>query len=139
MQSEWPTRLLCAVCRGWFPPHPSATKTQKTCSIACRRRRRNHQARQRRGRDLGAYRAAEKARQQQSRATRAAPATVRMSRAGLGPEMGAVLGEYLEKLDQVFRQSRATFERALIRMIADSRISLAACGAPPVAQGEAGA
>jgi hypothetical protein len=61
-----------------------------------------------------------------------------MSRAALGPEMVAALGECLDKVDQAFRQSRATFARTLIRMFAASGANTAACGAAPAAQGEAG-
>lgn len=91
-----------------------------------------------------ASRAAEQQRQQRSRASRSGsrPATVRMSRATLGPEVAAVFGECLEKLDQSFRQSRATFERALvgtlIRMFASSEAKAAANGASTASQGQAG-
>jgi hypothetical protein len=47
--------------------------------------------------------------------------TVRMSRATLEPEMGAVVEECLENLDKMFQLSRTTLERELVRRLASLR------------------
>ncbi len=58
-----------------------------------------------------------------------------MSRTTLEPEVGAVVEECLENLDKMFRLSRTTLERELVRRLASLRGNAAGEG---MRRGQAG-
>jgi len=60
-------RRRCVECRNWFDPHRAAVSAQRTCSTACRRRRRRDLAKRRRAVKLEHFRRLERSRQQEHR------------------------------------------------------------------------
>src|SRR5258708_3518737 len=84
-------RRTCTSCRKWFDPKPSAVKTQKACSAACRAERCAMLARRRRERHLQESRVAERERQRACRKRRLSGAEMvpgpALSRATLSPQV----------------------------------------------------
>jgi hypothetical protein len=68
------TRRRCTECRCVFTPSPRAQSTQRVCGPECRAARDRKLARARRRREVDAYRADERGRQQERRAAQAARA-----------------------------------------------------------------
>ena len=114
-------RRRCTSCRKWYEAAPSARATQKTCSEACRAKRRAMLARQRRERSLQESRVAERERQRACRQRRksgdgAAPRRV-LSRAALPAQVTEIRKEILAILDHAARRSRASLDRQLRAML----------------------
>lgn len=116
-QAKKRARRRCCECRSWYRPAPSATKTQKTCSKACRLRRRAKQEKARREADLEATRRLERERQRRHRERKAeAVECAQMSRAGLSAKAREALEEILVKLGHEQRMSRDGLGRRLRRL-----------------------
>lgn len=110
-------RRTCTSCRKWFQAEAAATRTQKTCSLACRAKRRAMLARQRRERSLHESRVADRKRQQACRARRrrdlVEPPRRAMSRATLSPQAIEMQAQVMAIVDHAARLSRATLGRQL--------------------------
>ena len=108
-------RPQCSECDGRFDPHPRTGKRQKTCGDECRRKRRGHQAKKRRGLKPEAFRAAERTRQAKHRRKKGlAPP---MSRADLPSEVEARIEEMMAQMEARELLSRADFRRQLRRLV----------------------
>jgi hypothetical protein len=106
-------RRRCCECRSWYAPKPSTSKTQRTCSKACRLRRRGEREKARRAADLGAARKLERVRQRRHRERRKQTPGPQMSRAGLSVEARETIERIVEELGQLQRLSRAGLGRRL--------------------------
>ena len=118
-------RRTCTSCRAWYEPKPSARATQKTCSEACRTKRRARVALQRREGRLQESRVAERERQRACRARRrsgakASPRGV-LSRATLPVQVAAMVEQILAILDHGARLSRASLGRQLHEMLRETK------------------
>jgi hypothetical protein len=82
----------------------------------CRLLRRAADARRRRGEDLAAARADERARKKSSR-TRLGLAGAEMSRAGLPPQLSQRVEEFMIEVGQADERSRAGLRRLLRKML----------------------
>ena len=113
-------RHRCSECRKWYVAEASASKTQRTCSAACRLERRARQAMARRSAAPGEFRQAERERQRRSRQQKQAIAGpgARMSRAGLSAEAAGVIEEYIEKVRHAELMSRAGLRRRMRLLLA---------------------
>lgn len=119
----------CAVCRRWYHPSIKATRLQRTCSEACRLRRRRCLARARRERNLQDYRVDERERQRLCRRRRKKkkpaggtlppPSSGEMSRAGLRPQAVDLRRIVRESVDKVLQRSRTGLIRQLTASLAD--------------------
>ncbi len=113
------------IAAGWSP---------RTCSAECRRGRRNRLARRRRQHDVAAARDDERDRQRRRRSrppeqvclfvqaetcveVGLAAVEPGVSRAGFRVELGKIIEETLENLDELVRVSRAGFRRQLQRLL----------------------
>ena len=106
----------CCECRDWYLPKPSALKTQKTCGVRCRLRRRGKYEKKRRALDLVAAREGDRDRQRDHRDRERATAGVSpMSQAGLSAQAAEAIEEIVEKLGQAQRLSQAGLRRQLRR------------------------
>jgi hypothetical protein len=113
------TRRRCSECRCTFTPSPRALTTQQVCGALCRAARNRKLARMRRRGDVDGYRADERRRQRESRATRAeargvAPPDDRHAPASEAKSSEAQ-AEIAQLVDQVVAVSRATLLRDLRR------------------------
>jgi hypothetical protein len=111
-------RRRCCVCRRWYIPHHSAQQTQKTCSTSCREERRRRLARERRARDVTAYRIDERERQQKCREARRSVAVGKepgeeLSRSGVLPQVTGLKELMLKIWDKLAQRSRARLRRQL--------------------------
>lgn len=132
-------RRRCVVCRRWFRPAASAVHNQKTCSPACRQRRRRWTARKRRDADIQNYRVDERERQRACRAAKKPKPsrTQDVSRAGLSSQVTELEEVVLEKWDKLISLSRASLRRE-IRVIVDRTGRRAPIGDQVVGQVSAG-
>jgi hypothetical protein len=121
-------RKRCSICRKWYYPHPSALDTQKTCSSACRKKRKNLLAHKRRDQDIYQYRTEERLRQRECRKRkRKSDAIDRKSeRVGTDVSRATLSGQpvdlaelVLKKWDKEQQVSRAGLRRNLIEIIKD--------------------
>lgn len=111
-------RPRCSECGGRFDPHPRTGKRQKTCGTECRRKRRGHQAKKRRGLKPEAFRAAERARQATYRKKKGLTGLASpMSRADLPSEVEARIEEMMAQMEARELLSRADFRRQLRRLV----------------------
>src|SRR5262249_54135003 len=115
----------CVICRRLFPPAPTSVATQKTCSAACRKRRRNRMAQARRRRALEDFRADEREPQHACRKRRRESSCPRsgvstpVSRARLSVEAADLSGLIDESVDKAVTVSRATLKRYLRAALTD--------------------
>ena len=109
--AKCPKRRRCCECREWYRPGLTTTKTQKSCSEACRLRRRRGQAAGRRERQLERHQKLDRERQRRHRRKgQAPPVTERvtpLSRAGSIPDPLPKKGYRMKKRDKTRRLSRA--------------------------------
>jgi hypothetical protein len=119
MKDETTPRQRCTACRQWYRPAASAVQHQKTCSPACRRRRRRWLARKRRDADIHEYRVAERERQRACRAGKESkpPLTPEVSRAGLLLQVTDLEEVLLGKWDRLVRLSRAGLRREIRQIL----------------------
>ena len=110
-------RRRCCECRGWYVPKASTAKTQRTCSKACRLRRRSRRDRARREADPAGAREAGRVRQRRHREREQAKTGGQgpMSQAGLSAEAAETIEEIINKLEQKTRLSQAGLRRQLRR------------------------
>ena len=109
-------RRWCPSCRKQFRPHPSASHNQKTCSAACRLKRKRALARRRREQALAKHRLQERQRRQKLRRRRRQSSlsaekrtrSVSASRATLPAEVSALQELILETWDKQVGRSRAS-------------------------------
>jgi hypothetical protein len=98
-------------CRRTYTPAVTARSCQRVCSPECRHDRDRKLARSRRRRDLDEHRAADRERQKEWRAGRAASGCH-------APPSGRKRSEWpreiIETVDRLFQQSRATLLRRLL-------------------------
>jgi hypothetical protein len=140
-------RKRCSICRKWYYPHPSALDTQKTCSSACRKKRKNLLAHKRRDQAIYHYRPEERLRQRECRKRkRESDAIDRKSeRVGTDASRATLSGQpvdlaelILKKWDKEQHVSRARLRRNLIEIIKNTSHKMGqgetkrhACHAPP--------
>lgn len=118
----------CLICRQWYRPYVTATCTQKTCSLACRRLQRNRRARKRREQSLQDFRVDERERQRRHRQklrqqkdlrnTSGTTPAVTRSRAGFNPQPIDLKRLVQEKVDGVLDRSRASLYREFTVLLA---------------------
>jgi hypothetical protein len=123
--------LRCTVCRHWYRPSITATSFQKTCSIACRRRRRRRLARCHREHNLQDYRVDERTRQRASRRRRKKKKVAvaqgetkesgDLSRAGLQPQVADLERFVRQSVDKALKWSRPTLIRQLTALLRDNQ------------------
>lgn len=113
------SRRRCTICRNWYYPHPSSCETQKVCSKACRKKRKNKLAKKRRENELQEYRVSERYRQRKSRLKRskAGPDPVlskpKLSQARLSLEDSELFEKFVFSWDKFMQMSRARLCREL--------------------------
>jgi hypothetical protein len=122
--------LRCTVCRHRYRPSVTAITLQKTCSIACRRRRRRRLSRARREHNLQDYRVDERTRQRASRRRRKKKAAVAqaetkesgdVSRAGFQPQVADIEKFVRQSVDKALERSRPTLIRQLTALLRDNQ------------------
>ena len=114
---EKASRRRCTSCRKWYRPHPSASRTEQTCSRACQRTRLGKLSKRRRKRALLEHREQELARQQVCRerrhqtrkaiATADPPLRSAASRSTLSLQAIATMEVILENWDKKTGRSRS--------------------------------
>jgi hypothetical protein len=127
-------RCRCTECRKWFAPDRRVGDRQRTCSRACRLKRRRKQAARRRGGDIESHREDERARQQRWRAERRRLALAAVAAAGESVAARAEchapstdgksresIGKLLEIVDEQLQLSRTEFERRQVRIRGEIR------------------
>lgn len=111
------SRKRCRECGRRFVPHAAAVRHQKTCSEACRMKRRRRLRRRRRVLDLREYRVDERERQRACRARKEALAGRAVSRPGLSAQVPDLQRELLEIVDKQVALSRAGLRREVARLL----------------------
>jgi hypothetical protein len=140
-------RKRCSICRKWYYPHSSALDTQKTCSSACRKKRKNLLAHKRRDQAIYHYRPEERLRQRECRKRKkkspmnegqSKRIDAQVSRTTLSGQPVDLAELILKKWDKEQQVSRARLRRNLIEMIKDTPQKVGqgetksrACHAPP--------